>query len=112
MPLMNVLDLSIFSYVKASYRTGLRMTRGLKVPTEDVIWKNAKTVWDKLPSSKIAPGFVQASKSSSRMLKIAFFGTQGRISPQEFEETSTRLQRGFLVKTRRSWGLQRPKRQL
>jgi hypothetical protein len=55
------------------------MTRGLKVLTEDEIWKNAKTVWNELPSSKIASGFVQASCIAKEVIKQngdnSFLGT-------------------------------------
>jgi hypothetical protein len=79
------------------------MMGGLKVLTEDEIWKNEKKVFNELPSSKIASGFVQASsilqrKSSSRMVIIAFLvaGTQGRISTgiqRYFNEMAKRLSR-------------------
>jgi hypothetical protein len=40
----------------------LGMTGGLKVLTEDEIWKNTEMVQNELPSSKIVSGFVQASR--------------------------------------------------
>jgi hypothetical protein len=60
------------------------MTGGLKVLTEDEIWKKAETVWNKLPSSKIASGFAQASCIAKEVIEHNgdnnFLGTQGRIS--------------------------------
>ncbi len=68
--------------------------------TEDEIWKNAETVWNELPSSKIASGFVQASRIAKEVIKQngdnSFLGTQGRISTgirRDFNETAKGLSR-------------------
>jgi hypothetical protein len=89
------------------------MIGGLTVLTEDEIWKNAETVWNELPSSKIASGFVQASCIAKEVIKQngdnSILGTQGRISTGIRRDFLNETERGCLVKTIRSWGLQPPK---
>jgi hypothetical protein len=78
---MNVLDLSVFPCMSRHHTTLSRMT---KVSKCYEIWKNAKTVWNELPSSKIASDFVQASCIAKEVIKQngdnSILGMQDRIS--------------------------------
>jgi hypothetical protein len=74
------------------------MIGGLRVLTEHVIWNNTETVWNELPSSKIASGFVQASCIAKEVIKQngenSFLGMYGRISTgiwRDFNETAKGL---------------------
>jgi hypothetical protein len=98
MPHMNVLALSVFPCMLRRHTALSRMTGGLKVLTEDEIWKNAEMVWNELPSSKIASGFIQASRIAKEVIKQngdnSFLGAQGRISRgirRDFNETAKGL---------------------
>jgi hypothetical protein len=100
MPHMNILDLSVFPCMSRRHTALSRMTGGLKVLTEDEIWKNAETVWNELPSSKIASAFIQASRIAKEIIKQngdnSFLGAQGRISTgirRDFNETAKGLSR-------------------
>jgi hypothetical protein len=97
-----------------------RMTGGLKVLMEDEIWKNAETVWNELPSSKIASGFVQVSCIAKEVIKQNYDNSvlgmmQGRISTgirRDFNETAKGVS-SRKTTIRRSWGgLQPFKRRL
>jgi hypothetical protein len=80
MPHMNVLDLSVFPCMLRHHT------------------KNAETVWNELPNSKIASGFIQASHITKEVIKQngdnCFLGTQCRISTgiwRDFKEMAKGL---------------------
>ena len=67
MPHMNVLDLAIFPAI--SRRHCARSVNGVKVLNEDEIWENALSVWQDLPSHKIANVFVLSKEIANKIMK-------------------------------------------
>ena len=100
MPHMNVLDLSVFPCMSRRHIQRARDAGGLKVLTEDEIWKVANEVWKALPNSKIASGYVQAHRIAAEVIKAGgsneFLGVGGNIHSgvrKDFHETATGLKR-------------------
>lgn len=100
MPHMNVLDLSVFPCMSRRHIQKSREVGGLKVLSEDNIWDCAKQVWDELPNSKIASGFVQAHRIAAEVIKSggnnAFLGVGGTPHVgvrSDFDETCNGLTR-------------------
>ena len=81
MPHMNVLDLSVFPNMSKRHAELARSSGGLHVLTENEVWEAAEKVWKKLPSSKIASGFVQARRIADKVIKAKgandFLGSGG-----------------------------------
>jgi hypothetical protein len=87
-----------------------------KVLTKDEIWKTNLTVWNGLPSSSIASGFVQASHIAKKVIKQnsddSFCEAQGRTSTKfwrDFNETRWELS---CKDHKKLLGLIPPKRQI
>lgn len=77
-----------------------RATGGLRVLTEDEIWETAKEVWEALPSSKIASGYIQAYRIADKVIESkgsnSFLGVGGNIHTnirKDFRDTDTGLAR-------------------
>jgi hypothetical protein len=69
MPHMNVLDLSVFPCMSRRHIDKCREVGGLKVLPEDDIWENAELVWNQLPNSKIASGYIQAYRIAEKVIR-------------------------------------------
>jgi hypothetical protein len=54
MPQVNVLDLSVFPIMSRRHSNLSRRQGGMKVLTEDQIWRAALQVWEEIPCAKIA----------------------------------------------------------
>ena len=100
MPHMNNLDLSVFPAMSKRHTAMGRKRGGLRVLTGDEIWETAWRVWEELPSSKIASGFIQAYRIAAEVIKHrgsnAFLGTCGTPHVgirRDFKETATGLTR-------------------
>ena len=70
MPHMNNLDLSVFPCMSRRHTQLAREQNRLRMLTEDQIWNTAKSVWDRLPSSKVASGFIQAHRIAQRVIEF------------------------------------------
>ena len=70
MPHMNNLDLSVFPCMSRRHTQLAREQNRLRMLTEDQIWDTAKSVWDRLPSSKTASGFIQAHRIAQRVIEF------------------------------------------
>ena len=100
MPHMNVLDLSVFPCMSRRHIKRAREKGGLKVLSEDEIWKVAEEVWRALPNFKIASGYIQAHRIAAEVVKSRgdnkFLGVGGNIHSgvrKDFTETATGLVR-------------------
>ena len=69
MPHMNVLDLSVFPNMSRRHTQLARDNYGMHVLKEDEIFDVAQQVYDNLPSSKIASGFIQAHRLAKRIIE-------------------------------------------
>jgi len=99
MPHMNNLDLSVFPCMSRRHTQLAREQNGLRMLTEDQIWDTAKSVWDRLPSSKIASSFIRAQRITQRVIEFDgsnSFLTGSRIHfgvRRAYTETVTGLKR-------------------
>ena len=101
MPHMNVLDLSVFPNMSRRHTQLARDHYGMHVLKEDEIFDVAQQVYDNLPSSKIASGFIQAHRLAKRVIEHGgdncfLSGGSGGISTgvtKDFDETSNGLTR-------------------
>lgn len=100
MPHLNVLDLSVFPAMSRRHMALARAHGGLCVLKEDEIWAAANQVWNDLPSSKIASGYIQAFRLAKKVIEVhgdnAFLGSSGLIHVgirKDFVETATGLRR-------------------
>ena len=101
MPHMNVLDLSVFLNMSRRHNQLARDNYGMHVLKEDEIFDVAQQVYDNLPSSKIASGFIQAHRLAKRIIEHGgdncfLSGGSGGISTgvrKDFDETSNGLTR-------------------
>jgi hypothetical protein len=100
MPHLNVLDLSVFPAMSRRHTALARARGGLCVLKEDEIWAAANQVWNDLPSSKIASGYIQAFRLAKKVIEVrgdnAFLGSSGSIHVgirKDFVETATGLRR-------------------
>ena len=78
MPHMNVLDLAVFPAMSRRHSHLCRAKNGMKVLKEDDIWDCAQTVWEELPSSKIANAFVHAKRIAEKI--VASKGDNGFLA--------------------------------
>ena len=69
MPHMNVLDLAVFPAMSRRHCALARSVNGVKVLNEDQIWENALSVFQELPSLKIANAFVLAKEIANKIMK-------------------------------------------
>ena len=100
MPHMNVLDLSVFPCMSRRHIAKAREVGGLRVLSENDIWSCAQDVWNELPNSKIASGFVQAYRIAGEVIKHGgdncFLGVGGTPHVgvrSDFDETANGLAR-------------------
>ena len=101
MPHMNVLDLSVFPNMSRRHTQLARDNYGTHVLKEDEIFYVAQQVYDNLPSSKIASGFIQAHRLARRIIEHGgdncfLLGGSGGISTgvaKDFDETLNGLTR-------------------
>ena len=70
MPHMNNLNLSVFPCMSRRHTKLAREQNGLRMLTENEILATAKSVWDDLPSSKVASGFIQAYRIAQRVMIV------------------------------------------
>ena len=70
MPHMNNLDLSVFPCMSRRHTQLAREQNRQRMLTEDQIWDTAKSLWDCLPSSKTASGFIQAHRIAQRVIEF------------------------------------------
>ena len=68
MPHINVLDLAVFPAMSRRHCHKARALHGTRVLTEDEIWEQALSVWNELPSSKIANAFVLAKRFAEKII--------------------------------------------
>ena len=94
---MNNLDLSVFPCISRRHTQLAREHNGLRMLTEDQIWDTAKSVCDRLPSSKVASGFIQAHWIAQRVIEFQgsnSFLTGSKIHfgvRRDYTETATGL---------------------
>ena len=65
----NNLDLSAFQFMSRRHTKLAREHKRLKMLTGNGTWDTANCVWDSLPSSKVASGFIQARRIAQKVIK-------------------------------------------
>jgi hypothetical protein len=101
MPHMDVLDLSVFPMMSRRHSYLSRRHGGMKVLTEDEIWRAAlQVLWEEIPCAKIASASVQANRIAKRVIKMGgsndFLAVKGSISVgvrDDFQQTKNGLRR-------------------
>jgi len=68
MPHVNVCDLSVFPNMSKRHTQLSRDHHGMHVLKEDQIWRAAEQVFRRLPSNKIASGFIQAYRLAKKII--------------------------------------------
>ena len=67
-PHLNNLDLAVFPAMSRRHAI-LARNKGLRVLKKNEIWETAMKVWEELPSSKIARGFIQVYRLAKKVIK-------------------------------------------
>jgi hypothetical protein len=100
MPHINVLDLSVFPMMSRRHSNLSRRQGGMKVLTEDEIWRVTLQVWEEIPCTKIASAYVQAIQIAKRVIKMGgsndFLAVKGSFSVSirdDFQQSKDGLQR-------------------
>ena len=101
MPHVNVCDLSVFPNMSKQHTQLSRDHHGTHDLKEDQIWKAAEEVFKKLPSCKIASGFIQAYRLAEKIIQhrgdnTFLSGSSGGIRTgvsKDFQHTKTGLVR-------------------
>jgi hypothetical protein len=94
MPHMNGLGLSVFPMMSRRHSNLSRRQVGMKVLTEDQIWRAALQVWEEIPCAKIASAYVQSHHIAKRVIEMGgsndFLVVKGSISVgvrDDFQQT-------------------------